>query len=611
MKKLVSFVLVMILCFSLCMPAWAYDAGTVGITTTVSSAGDRTAAITSDGTLWMWGGFITPSIDKRYGGMDNGYQEWPVKIMTDVISVSCSEYYTAAIKKDGSLWMWGLNDCGQLGNGNQGDTVFNGQVYQLSPVKIMDGVAAVCCGFSHTAVIKTDGSLWLFGNNEYGAIGNNHQGNDTRSRDYANGTAEYPIQTIPVKIMDDVVCVSCGFKFTAAVKKDGTLWTWGDNQYGQLGIGERGSESLNNGIPVFYRNDRYVPTKILDDVISVSCGGSHAAALKQDGSLWIWGQNGSGCLGVGSTSAAEKDGYNSTVPLKIMDNVSSVNCGTCITAAQKTDGSLWMWGQNRFYSLIDANTSQDIGVPTKITDGCRAIAVGGDAITAYIIKNDNTLYGWGLKKYVGIGDENGKQTTPVKVLGNMALPSGTNPVAIPDVPSSWAKVEVETAIAAELVPEALQKNYTKSVSRADVAQMFINLIEQSSGKDIDRLMNEKGVSINRNAFTDTSDYAAFAANALGIINGTGNNQFSPDGTFTRSQIAAIINRVAKVLGVNTDGYTHSFTDVVGHWVDSELGWPSSVGIINGVGDNKFSPDTELTTEQAIAITYRAFQVLKQ
>lgn len=180
-----------------------------------------------------------------------------------------------------------------------------------------------------------------------------------------------------------------------------------------------------------------------------------------------------------------------------------------------------------------------------------------------------------------------------------------------DVPSSWATAEVTKAFDAGLVPEVLQKNYTKPVSRADVAQMFINLLEQSSGKSVDNLMNEKGVSVNKDAFTDTSEYAVLAANALGIINGTGNSKFSPNGTFTRSQIAAIINRVARVLGVNTDGYTHSFTDVAGHWANSELGWPSSVGIINGVGDNKFSPDTELTTEQAIAVTYRALQVLKQ
>ena len=180
-----------------------------------------------------------------------------------------------------------------------------------------------------------------------------------------------------------------------------------------------------------------------------------------------------------------------------------------------------------------------------------------------------------------------------------------------DEPSDWAKDETDAAITAGLVPENLQKNYQLPVSRSDVAQMFINLIEQSSGKPINEFMGEMGVEVNPSAFTDTSDKAVLAANALGIIQGIGNNKFDPDGTFTRAQIAAIINRIARVLGVDTDGYSHSFSDVVGHWVDAELGWPSSVGIINGVGDNKFSPDTELTTEQAIAITYRALQVLKQ
>lgn len=180
-----------------------------------------------------------------------------------------------------------------------------------------------------------------------------------------------------------------------------------------------------------------------------------------------------------------------------------------------------------------------------------------------------------------------------------------------DVPSSWATAEVATAISAGLVPEVLQKNYTKPVSRADVAQMFINLIERRSGKPINEFMEDKGVEVNPSAFTDTNDKAVLAANALGIIQGIGDNKFDPNGTFTRAQIAAIINRIARVLGVETEGYSHSFTDVSGHWANSELGWPSSVGIINGVGDNKFSPDTELTTEQAIAITYRALQALKQ
>ncbi len=180
----------------------------------------------------------------------------------------------------------------------------------------------------------------------------------------------------------------------------------------------------------------------------------------------------------------------------------------------------------------------------------------------------------------------------------------------PQTPSAWAKTEVNAAINAGLVPTNLQQDYQTSVSRGEVATMFVNLLEQSSGKDIAIIMAEKNVTPKAWAFTDTSDNAVLAANALGIINGTGNGKFSPDGTLTRAQIAAIINRVANVMGVDTDGYKHSFTDVAGHWVSAELGWPFATGIINGVGNNKFDPDAELTAEQAIAITYRALNVLK-
>ena len=140
--------------------------------------------------------------------------------------------------------------------------------------------------------------------------------------------------------------------------------------------------------------------------------------------------------------------------------------------------------------------------------------------------------------------------------------------------------------------------------------MFINLLEKSSGESADQIMAEKNVAPNSQAFSDTNDKAVLAANALGILNGTGNGQFSPDATLTRAEIAAVINRVATVEGIDTSGYTHSFTDVTNHWVSPELGWPSSVGIINGVGNNQFDPNAKLNTEQSIVIAYRALEVLK-
>ena len=185
---------------------------------------------------------------------------------------------------------------------------------------------------------------------------------------------------------------------------------------------------------------------------------------------------------------------------------------------------------------------------------------------------------------------------------------GTTTTLVPpivEVPSSWAAAEVNAAIDIGLVPENLQKNYTKPVTRSAVAQMFINLVEQTTGQGIDKYLAAKGTTINNNAFSDTTDKAALAANALGLIHGMGNGRFEAEGTLTRAQIAAIINRYAIQFGVNVSGYTHSFTDVSGHWVNSELGWPVHAGIINGVGNNKFDPEGKLTTEQAIAITYRA------
>ncbi len=179
--------------------------------------------------------------------------------------------------------------------------------------------------------------------------------------------------------------------------------------------------------------------------------------------------------------------------------------------------------------------------------------------------------------------------------------------------SSWALTEVEAGINEGLVPENLQANYTSPVSRGAVAGMFINLIEKATGKTIDEVMAEKGVSITEGVFEDTTDRNVLAANALGIINGTSKTKFSPDGTLKRAQIAAIINRVARVLGIETEGFTHEFNDITDNytWADSELGWPVHAGIINGVGQGRFNPGGDLTTEQAILITYRGLNALKK
>lgn len=180
-----------------------------------------------------------------------------------------------------------------------------------------------------------------------------------------------------------------------------------------------------------------------------------------------------------------------------------------------------------------------------------------------------------------------------------------------DEPSDWAVEEVKAAISSGLVPQNLQSGYTSPVTRGEVAEMFMILLEKSAGKSVEALIEEKGAVMNEGKFEDTDDPNVYAANSLGIINGTSSSKFSPDGTLKRAQIAAIINRVASVLGFETEGYTHHFEDITGNysWVDAELGWPVENGIIKGVSSTRFSPGGDLTVEQAILITYRAYEVL--
>jgi hypothetical protein len=224
------------------------------------------------------------------------------------------------------------------------------------------------------------------------------------------------------------------------------------------------------------------------------------------------------------------------------------------------------------------------------------------------------MHGYVLEKHEGVAPE--IPGLPDGTGGGESGGSDAEPEFDPlDSPNSWSLDEVVAAIKAGLVPKELQKNYRGDVTRGEVAQMFINLIEIASGMTIDDFMLRRGVTINENAFSDTSDKAVLAANALNIINGVvlpeagRPGRFDPGGTLNRAQIAAIINRVARVMGVATTGYAHGFTAVGSHWVDDELGWPASKDIIRGIGGDRFGPDGSLTTEQAIAITFRAIAAL--
>ncbi len=568
---------------------YTHAATGIGNDCTIAAGTWSSGFVSEDNVLYMTGrASDIPWHHEGNNTTNNGVPVWstPVAVMDRVKSICFRNGVYAVIRTDGSLWMWGQADL--VGNGGKYDREEGSNHYQDTPVKIIDNVASVYLAntTSMVAAVKTDGSLWMWGSKSSIPGGPNGE-----------LLPGYDKQLVPLKIMDGVRCASFSSSGGAIVKADGTLWTWGDV----------GFERTN------------VFTKRMDHVKAVSCY-YHIAILKDDGSLWMAGKNTYGELGNGSRQTGSSAVY--IAPFQVLDHVVAFTTQSGRTAAVTEDGSLYVWGNGSMCALGDGRlvagggtgkTSDEAYIlsPTKILDDVVAVDLGR---TGFALKTNGTVYGWGYNDWSCLGNDFGGnaigsitapgvsgtyavQSTPTRVMTGIrtsSLDGRSMTPAAPAMdpnPSAWAKSIVEKTIGMKLVPDNLQGNYTKSITRAEFCALAATLYESRMGEVIDR-----------KTFDDTKDANVEKMAALGVVAGVGNGKFAPDRNITREQAATMLAALAGVLGKPIEETDPAFADKgdISGWAVPFVGKMQASGIMNGTGNDRFSPQGSYTREQSIA-----------
>lgn len=304
----------------------------------------------------------------------------PVKAfnISMIIQLVGGEKHTLAIMQDATVWAWGSNSDGQLGDGTNNDSSVPVQVKDPSdPTGYLTNVTGIAAGANHSLAIKLDGTLRAWGRNSNGQLG-----------DGTTTNRKYPVQAIdpahPTKFLQNVRQIAGGASHSVAMRANKRLWTWGNNDYGQLGDGTH--------------NERHIPTQLagVSEVASLSARSVFTVISRLDGTVWAWGRNDQGQLGNGTVTDSA-----SPVQAVGVGGATQVAAGESHTLAVKADGTVWAWGRNAFGQLGDGTTTErhvavqvkDAGDPSGFLQGVWQATAGNDHSAA--VKTTRKVWTWG------------------------------------------------------------------------------------------------------------------------------------------------------------------------------------------------------------------------
>jgi len=299
-----------------------------------------------------------------------GSVQYQLQGLSGVIAIACStaldvedgQNYGLALKSDGTVWSWTMSGVGEISTG----------AFQVNG---LSRITAISTGFGNSLALDSNGKVWSWGENFFGQFGvgvvgggDQYKGLTTTPPGSSTTTTFTIQQPVQVTGLSNVIAISSGLRHCLALESNGTVWAWGDNEWGQLGDGTT--------------TNRYVPIQVesLSGIIAIAAGHYHSLALKSDGTVWAWGNNETGELGNGTN-------INSYVPVEVkgLKGIKAIAAGEAHSMALKSDGTVWTWGnnesgqegngtQNNEYNL---GTVSPIEVPYFQNGRVVAIAEGG------------------------------------------------------------------------------------------------------------------------------------------------------------------------------------------------------------------------------------------
>ena len=298
-------------------------------------------------------------------------------VRPEVLELAGGGYSAYAVGTDGSVWAWGDDIEGQLGDG----TDF---AISLVPVRVLHltGVVAVVASANSAYALQGNGSVWAWGDDAIGELG-------TGKETY---TSELPVR---VRDVGHITLLAAGDLSAYALRQDGTVWAWGDNAFGQLGTG---AGTLEPDVPAEVSG--------LSGVEGLAAGENTAYALRRDGTVWAWGDNTLGEL------AYRPGPKGNTAPVKVaqLTQVSAIAASTYTVFALKADGTVASWGDGSFGQLGNGGCKPAgsacplSSAPTRVSKLDHVIAISAGGYAAYALESDGSVWAWGYGGYGQLGD---------------------------------------------------------------------------------------------------------------------------------------------------------------------------------------------------------------